>query len=95
MEEAHVAITNPMYLGHIAVKEHTNGQTRDFVQLRFVAAVSTLLPSGSDPVTGKTYARRRVEASDAARLLNWGEHGTQQLNDAEALWHLASRRRRA
>lgn len=93
IEEAQAEISNPMYLGHVAVKEHVDGHTRDFVQLRFVADVRKLLPSSPDPVTGTIYARKKVSPSNAARLLNWGEHGIQQLQDAEALWQLTKQRR--
>ncbi|MDA3556162.1 NUDIX hydrolase [Acinetobacter sp. AOR15_HL] len=91
MEEAQVEIVNPMYLGCVSVIEKNENGTRLFSQLRFIANIGKLLPSCADPVTGKIYRRDYVNPSKAAELLNWGEHGIQQLEDAEKLWELVSK----
>ena len=79
LEEGQVVISSPEYLGYQFIEGND-----EYAQVRLVASMERILPSASDPSTGRHYSRLWVPPILANDLLTWGVSGDQQLATAIA-----------
>lgn len=79
LEEGQLTINSPEYLGY----QFIDGD-EEYAQVRFAALIEQILPSASDPSTGRQYGRLWVPPNQVNELLTWGESGNQQLAAATA-----------
>jgi 8-oxo-dGTP pyrophosphatase MutT (NUDIX family) len=83
LEESWVTVRNYCYLGFIHVEEYEAEQLiSTYAQVRLIAKLDQILSVQPDPATGRTYKRLFAPLKDAIYLLNWGDHGKDQLTDA-------------
>ncbi len=78
-EEVQVSIKSIEYLGYQFVED-----PEEFAQVRLVCQLDEIFPSKADPITGRTYSRLWVPASQTNALLNWGDSGDRQIESAIA-----------
>ena len=78
-EEVQVTVKTIEYLGDQFVPD-----TVEFAQVRLICQLDEILPSMADPITGRTYSRLWVPASQTNALLNWGDSGDRQIESAIA-----------
>ena len=79
-EEVNVTIEKPIMLGYQEVDEE-NGRA-PYAQVRMAAIIDNIGPSRPDPDNGKTYDRILTSPERAIELLNWGETGRLQIEEA-------------
>ena len=81
-EEANTIVGNPVMVGYQLVDEEDGSEK--YAQIRMTALIESIGEPKPDPDRpGKWfYGRYLTSPSDAARLLNWGEVGVQQVLDA-------------
>ena len=80
IEEVNTTIENPLFLGYQEIDEE-NGKPI-YAQVRMVAIIDAIGESKPDPDRGVTYKRLLVSPARAIELLNWGEVGKQQIEEA-------------
>ena len=76
-EEVQVRIKSIEYLGYQLITD-----AEKFAQVRMVCRIDEILPSKTDPSTGKTYSRFWVSPEHANELLEWSESGDGQIESA-------------
>lgn len=77
-EEVNVILGRPVIpLGYQHVDDEDGNP--HYAQVRMVAPIRAVLPAAPDPATGRQYQRLLVPPAQAGALLDWGEHGYQQV----------------
>ncbi len=81
IEEANTTLLDPIYLVGYQEIDEGNGKPK-YVQLRMVAMIDKIGAKQPDPDTGETYDRILTTPEKAIELLNWGEVGRLQIEEA-------------
>lgn len=83
LEEAQAFLGDTLLFGYQLVWEDSKplvGQS--YAQLRMIAQIIKLLPSGIDPATGRQYERCLYRPEQVQEVLRWGQSGQAQLSRA-------------
>ena len=81
LEEVNTEIDTPVYIGYQRVDEE-NG-TPAYAQVRMAAMIRFIGEKRPDPDNGETYDRYMTAPEKAAKLLNWGSTGYEQVMAAK------------
>lgn len=82
LEEANTVIGNPIMVGYQLVDEEDG--TEKYAQIRMTALIESIGKPKPDPDRSGEwiYGRFLTSPSNAAKLLNWGKVGNDQIHDA-------------
>ncbi len=80
IEEVNTTINEPLIVGYQEIDEEDGSDI--YAQLRMVAIIDNIGEAKPDPDRGITYKRILVSPSRAIKLLDWGEVGKLQIEEA-------------
>ncbi len=83
IEEANITIKNIHLLGYQLVNE--NNEVSPYAQVRMIAEIDKIFENRPDLDNGKIYERVFKTPEETIRLLNWGEVGKKQIEEAVKL----------
>lgn len=83
IEEANITLKNIHLLGYQLVEED-NG-VKPYVQVRMIAKIDKIFENRADLDNGKLYERVFKTPKETINLLNWGDVGKEQIEDAVKL----------
>lgn len=83
IEEANITLKNIHLLGYQLVEED-NG-VKPYAQVRMIAQIDKIFENRADLDNGKLYKRVFKTPKETINLLNWGEVGKEQIEDAVKL----------
>lgn len=83
IEEANITIKNIHLLGYQLVDE--NNGLKPYAQVRMIAQIDEMFENRPDLDNGKLYERVFKSPKETIKLLNWGEVGKSQIEEAVKL----------
>lgn len=83
IEEANITIKNIHLLGYQLVDE--NNGLKTYAQVRMIAQIDEIFENRPDLDNGKLYERVFKSPKETIKLLNWGEIGKNQIEEAVKL----------
>lgn len=83
IEEANITIKNIHLLGYQLVDE--NSEVKPYAQVRMIAQIDKIFDNRPDLDNGKLYKRVFKSPKETINLLNWGEVGKKQIEEAVKL----------
>lgn len=83
IEEANITIKNIHLLGYQLVNE--NNEVKPYAQVRMIAQIDKIFENRPDLDNGKLYERVFKTPKETIDLLNWGEVGRKQIEEAVKL----------
>lgn len=83
IEEANITLKNIHLLGYQLVEED-NG-VKSYAQVRMIAQIDKIFENRADLDNGKLYERVFKTPKETINLLNWGDVGKEQIEDAVKL----------
>lgn len=83
IEEVNISIKNIHLLGYQLVYE--NNKTKPYAQVRMIAQIDEIFENRPDLDNGKLYERVFKTPEETIALLNWGEVGKKQIEEAVKL----------
>lgn len=83
MEEVNITIKNIHLLGYQLVNE--NNEVKPYAQIRMIAKIDEIFENRADLDNGKLYERVFKTPKETIELLNWGEIGKKQIEEAVKL----------
>ncbi len=83
IEEANITIKNIYLLGYQLVNE--NNEVKPYAQVRMIAKIDKIFENRPDLDSGKLYKRVFKTPEETIKLLNWGEVGKKQIEEAVKL----------
>ena len=83
IEEANITLKNIHLLGYQLVEED-NG-VKPYAQVRMIAQIDKIFENRADLDNGKLYERVFKTPKETINLLNWGDVGKEQIEDAVKL----------
>ncbi len=84
LEEVNTSLKDGAYIVGYQQVDEENG-TPPYAQMRMTAIIDIIGPKQPDPDNGKTYDRLLTTPKRAIELLNWGNVGLAQVNEAVRL----------
>ena len=79
IEEINTTIFDPILVGYQLIE---GDRSYDYAQLRMAAIIDKIGPKQPDPDNGKTYDRLLTTPEKAIKLINWGDVGKKQIEQA-------------
>lgn len=83
IEEANITLKNIFLLGYQLVDE--NNGIKPYAQVRMIAQIDEIFENRPDLDNGKLYERVFKTPEETIKLLNWGEVGKKQIEEAVKL----------
>ena len=80
LEEVNCTIKEPILIGYQEVNEGNN--VPPYAQVRMAAIIDKVGKLQPDPDNGETYKRLLTSPKRAIELINWGEEGKNQIEEA-------------
>lgn len=83
IEEANITLKNIHLLGYQLVEE--DNRVKPYAQVRMIAQIDKIFENRADLDNGKLYERVFKTPKETINLLNWGDVGKEQIEDAVKL----------